>query len=523
MYDIVIKNARIADGTGNPLYHADVAVKDGKIQKIGPNLQVEARNVIDGIGKVLAPGFIDAHSHLDQRLEEVHHCRHMLLQGVTTIIGGMCGDSPVPFTEEHQADCLRLLGGSYSEESLRARGCLKDYRCHLKSVPMGANMTFLIGHSMLRAAVMGYENRKATPEELAQMQQLLGQCMKDGAMGVSFGLFYPPGSYADREELIAIAQTVADYGGIATAHIRSEGVRLVESTEELLQVVRATGIRYVHSHHKSAELENRNKTITTLAMLEQAIQDGFDVFCDVYPYTAASNSLRNLIPAALHAQGVQSLLNMVTDPAERTALRPMVLGSMTAQDKMKTVMVGSSVSHPEYSGRMLNEIAAEKGTDPFDLFCDILRDDELNTIGIYFSINEEDLERVMRWERSMIGADGGFGQKPTDHPRTFGTFPRVLRHYVREKSLLTLENAIRKMTYLPAMVYHLPTKGLVREGMDADLVLFDPQTVAELGDFIQPTRGNTGFAYVMVNGQIAVEDDKVTDVLAGKLLFRDYL
>ena len=166
MYDIVIKNARIADGTGNPLYHADVAVKDGKIQKIGPNLQVEARNVIDGTGKVLAPGFIDAHSHLDQRLEEVHHCRHMLLQGVTTIIGGTCGDSPVPFTEEHQADCLRLLGGSYSEESLRARGCLKDYRCHLKSVPMGANMTFLIGHSMLRAAVMGYENRKATPEEL---------------------------------------------------------------------------------------------------------------------------------------------------------------------------------------------------------------------------------------------------------------------------------------------------------------------------------------------------------------------
>jgi len=519
MYDILIKNACIADGTGSPVYHADVAVQAGKIAWIGSHPQTDAKRIIDGTGKVLAPGFIDAHSHLDQRIEEVHHCRHMLLQGVTTIISGMCGESPVPLTQKHFADGLRLLGGSYSEDSLRARGSLTDYLRHLENLPLGANMTFLIGHSILRAAVMGYENRKATPEELVCMQQLLVQCMEEGAMGVSFGLIYPPGSYADTEELTAIAKTAAEHSGVVAAHIRDEGKLLVEATEELLQVVRATGVRYVHSHHKSLGLTNRNKTVTTLAMLKQAVADGFDVFCDQYPYMAGSNALRNLIPASLHAQGAQKLMDMVTDPVERETLKPMVLGDLTAWDKMKTVMVGYSGTHPDYNGRMLNEIAEAQGVDPFDLFCDILRDDKMTTIGIYFSIDEEDVERVMGWDRTMFGTDGGFGQRPTDHPRTFGTFPRILSHYVREKRLLTLENAIRKMSYLPAIVYNLTGKGLIKEGMDADLVLFDPETIADLGDYVQPNRGNTGFAYVLVNGEIAVENDQITNTLAGKLLF----
>ena len=220
MYDLIIRSARIADGTGNPMYHADVAVKDGKIEKIGRNLKIEAKKVIDGTGKVLAPGFIDAHSHLDTHIEEMHHCRHMLAQGVTTVIGGMCGDSPVPFSQEHFSDCLRSIGGTYSEESLRCRYSLTDYRRHLKPLPLGANLTFLIGHSLLRAAVLGYESRKATPEELARMQQMLRQCMGEGAMGVSFGLIYPPGVYADTQEVMAIAQVVAAYGGVITAHVR---------------------------------------------------------------------------------------------------------------------------------------------------------------------------------------------------------------------------------------------------------------------------------------------------------------
>jgi len=522
MYDLIIRSARIADGTGNPMYHADVAVKDGKIAKIGYNLPGDARRVIDGRDKVLAPGFIDAHSHLDTGIEAAHRCRHMLAQGVTTVIGGMCGDSPVPFTEEHFSDCLRSIGGTYSEESLRCRYSLADYRRHLKDLPLGVNFTFLIGHGLLRAAVLGYENRKATPAELAKMQQLLRQCMEEGAMGVSFGLRYPPSGYADTEELIALAQVAAEHGGVVTAHVRNEADTLIEATHELLQVVRATGVRYVHSHHKAmGGPMNWNKTAATLAMMKTAVADGFDVFCDQYPYIASSNGLKALIPQHLHASGVDNMVRMVTDPAQRAALKPAVLEIAATERPFCHTMIGDSPSHPNYNGRMLTELAEEKGMDPFDLLCDVLRDDKMTTKAIYFSMSEDDIARVMQWDRAMIGSDGGYGLKPTDHPRTFGTFSRVLGRYVREKKIITLENAIRKMTYLPAMVYNLPTKGLIREGMDADLVLFDPETVADLGDFVRPDRGNTGFACVVVNGEIALENDRITDALAGKLLFRD--
>ena len=522
MYDILMKNAHIADGTGNPMYHADLAVKDGKIVRIGYNLRADAKRVIDGTGKVLAPGFIDAHSHLDTGIEAAHHCRHMLAQGVTTIIGGMCGDSPVPFTEEHFSDCLRSIGGTYSEESLRCRTSLLDYRRHLEDLPLGDNFTFLMGHGLLRAAVMGYADRKATPEELAKMQQLLRQSMEEGAMGLSFGLRYPPGGYADTDELIALAQVVAEYGGVITSHVRGEGETLIESTHEMLQVVRATGVRYVQSHHKAmGSPMNWNKTAATLSMMEKAINEGFDIFCDQYPYIASSNGLKAFIPQHLHASGVENMVKLVTDPHQKAALRPEVLKIAASERPFRYTMIGDSVSHPDYNGRMLHELADTMGMDPFDLLCDILRDDNMTTTAIYFSMCEEDIARVMKWDRTMFGTDGGYGLKPTDHPRTFGTFPRILGRYVREKKIITLENAIRKMTYLPAMVYNLPTKGLIREGMDADLVLFDPKTVADLGDFTQPARGNTGFVCVLVNGEIALENDQITGILAGKLLFRE--
>ena len=522
MYDVLIKNARVADGTGNPMYHADVAVKDGKIAKIGYHLKASAGQIIDGTGRVLAPGFIDAHSHLDKRLEIVPHCAHMLEQGVTTIIGGMCGGSAAPISAEHFEDGLRLTGRNFSEESIRARLGMDTYIEHLSKLELGGNFTFLVGHGNIRVAAMGYVADKATPADLEKMQEITRQCMKAGAMGVSFGLIYPPGSYADTEEMIAVAQVVAEYGGVITAHIRGEGNQLIEATDELLRVTRATGVRTVHSHHKaSGGPMNWNKTAATLSMMEKAIADGFDVFCDQYPYTASSNGMKANIPQELHALGIEKMTEMMTDPAQREALRPQILGGKTSHERMQYIMIGNSSSHPEYAGRMLNEIADELGVDPYELHCDLLRDDKMGTTAIYLTACEEDVERVLKWERTMIGSDGGSGEKPTGHPRTFGTFPRVLARYVREKKIIGLESAVRKMTYLPAMVYNLSTKGLIREGMDADLVLFDPETVADLGDYAMPARGNVGFDYVLVNGKIAVKDNKATGVLAGKPLFRE--
>lgn len=521
MYDILIRNVRVADGTGNPIYHADVAVKDGKIAKIGYNLTAGAEKIIDGTGKVLAPGFIDTHSHLDKRIEAVPHCAHMLKQGVTMVIGGMCGGSAAPICKEHFADGLRVTGKNHSEESIQARLGLDSYIRHLETIPLGSNFTFLVGHGNIRVAAMGYVPDKATPADLDRMRELTRQCMEAGAMGVSFGLIYPPGSYADTEEMIAVAEVVAQYGGLITAHVRGEGDTLIEATDELLKVARATGVRTVHSHHKaSGGPLNWNKTAATISMMEKAVAEGFDIFCDQYPYTASSNGMKSTIPDELHALGVEKLTEMMTDPAQREALRPAVLKGKTSRERFRYIMIGNSASHPEYAGRMLNEIADELGMDPYDLHCDLLRDDRMGTTAIYLTACEEDVERVMKWERTMIGSDGGSGESKTGHPRTFGTFPRVLGRYVREKKLITLENAVRKMTYLPAMVYNLSGKGLIREGMDADLVLFDPETISDLGDFVEPAKGNTGIACVLVNGAIALENGQVTGILAGKPLFR---
>ncbi|MBR5537858.1 MAG: D-aminoacylase [Clostridia bacterium] len=521
MYDILIQNARIADGTGNAMYHGDVAIRDGKIAKIGCRLKAQAEKVIDGTGKVLAPGFIDAHSHLDKRIEAVPHCAHMLAQGVTTIIGGMCGGSAAPISEEHYEDGLRITGIKHSEESLRARLSLDGYIQHLETIPLGCNFTFLVGHGNIRVAAMGYVAEKATPADLERMREVTRQCMEAGAMGVSFGLIYPPGSYANTEEMIAVAEVVAEYGGVITAHIRGEGKNLIEATDELLQVARATGVRTVHSHHKaSGGPMNWNKTAATLSMMEKAIADGFDIFCDEYPYTASSNGMKSTIPDELHALGMEKLTEMMTDPKEREALRPVILGGKTPHERFKYIMIGNSASHPEYAGRMLNEIADQLGADPYELHCDLLRDDKMGTTAIYLTACEEDVERVMKWDRTMIGSDGGSGETRTGHPRTFGTFTRVLARYVREKKVVSLESAIRKMTYLPSMVYNLSTKGLIREGMDADLVLFDPETIADLGDFVEPAKGNVGLSCVLVNGKIAVENDQVTGVRNGKIFFR---
>lgn len=520
MYDILIKNAHIADGSGNPMYHADVAVKDGKIARIGVNLG-QARTVIDGQGKVLSPGFIDVHSHHDLEVEKNLLCSNSLEQGITTIIGGMCGESAAPICEERLEDCLRVVGREHSPESRKARMDLGDYLDFLDR-PTGANMAYLVGHGNLRACVVGYADRKLTKEEQAEMEELLRKCLKAGALGLSFGLIYPPGSYADTEEMIGLAKVVAEFGGVITSHMRSESARIIEATDEMLQVARASGVRMVISHHKATGGPmNWNKTAATISMMNHAIEDGLDVFCDQYPYTASATGLQTNIPDELHVLGVEKLVEMLTTHEGREELRPQICGNKDSWTRFQYTMIGNSKSKPEYAGRMLNDIAREEGRDPYDIQCDLLRDDRLTTGGIFHTMSDEDVCRVMQWPRAMIGTDGQYVPGAAGgHPRAFATFPRVLGRYVREKKVITLENAIRKMCSLPALVYNLPTKGLIREGMDADLVLFDPETILDKADYAQPIQKNEGLDYVIVGGQIAVKDGVCTGALGGSQIRR---
>lgn len=518
MYDILIQNARVADGSGNPLYHADVAVKDGRIARIGVHLG-EAETVIDGKGKVLAPGFIDVHSHHDLVVERNGICSNALEQGITTIIGGMCGLSPMPICEKHLESCLRVVGRKHSEESRAARFDTAGYLDFVNK-PTGANMAYLVGHGNLRACVVGYADRKLTAEEQAEMEELLRQAMKAGCYGLSFGLIYPPGSYADTEEMIGLARVVAEFGGLITAHIRSESTKLVEAVEEMMEVTRASNVRMVISHHKATGgYYCWNKTAATLSIMDRMVAQGYDVFCDQYPYTASATGLQTNIPDALHVLGVDKLVEMLTTQEGRERLRGEICGEKDSWERFQYTMIGNSESHPEYAGRMLNDIAREEGRDPYDIQCDLLRDDRLDTGAIFHTMCEEDVERVMRWPRAMVGTDGSYAPGDVgNHPRTFSTFVRILGRYVRERKVITLENAIRKMSYLPAMVYNLPTKGLIREGMDADLVLFDPETVGDNNDYADPYVKNSGLDYVIVGGRIAVRDGLCTGELGGRQL-----
>ena len=517
MYDYIIRSARIADGTGNPMYHADLGVKDGKIARIGHHLDAEGAKMIDGTGKVLCPGFIDAHSHQDTSLEAGPECKNSVAQGITTFIGGMCGTSAGPISAKEAEERLEKGG---NPDSLKSRLHWADYMEYLNRRTYGANAIHLVGHGRLRRAADCFVNRSLTAEERGRMEDCLDECMRAGAHGLSFGLIYPPSSYADTDELVGLAKVVAKHGGTVTVHMRDEGDRLIEAVDEMMQVTRASGVRMIISHHKASQgAMNWNKTAATIAMMEKTIAEGYDVFCDQYPYTASSTSLRACIPGEYHTLGMEKLTEIMGDPAQRETLREAVCKGKSAKERFKYVMIGNSASHPEYSTRMLNEIAEEKGMDPYDLFCDVLHEDRMAVRAIYHTACEDDVKRVMQWHRAMIGTDSSYtaGSKG-NHPRCFGTFPRVLGRYVREQGVITLENAIRKMTYLPAMVYNLPTKGLIREGMDADLVLFDPETIIDKATYADPFALNEGLDMVMVGGKIALENNVPNGVLNGRVI-----
>jgi len=319
-----------------------------------------------------------------------------------------------------------------------------------------------------------------------------------------------------------MAKVAAAFGGVFTVHMRSENVRLLPALREMLEVTRASGCRTVISHHKSTGgLKCWGQTAETLPLLDAANSEGYDVYCDQYPYTASATGLNTDIPSSLHSLPVSKLLELVTTREGRDWLRPQVLGNQTPEERFVHTMIGSSACHPGLCGKMLPDAARELGLDPYELLMDLLRDDKLGTGGIFHTMCEEDVARVMRWPRAMVGTDGIMrSDAPPGHPRARGTFPRVLARYVRERNVITLENAIRKMTSLPAQVYSLRSKGLIRPGMDADLVLLDPDAVSDNATYAQPSLRNSGIDRVWACGTLAVEDGVATGALAGKILKR---
>ena len=514
MYDLIIKNGMIIDGTGSPFFRADVAIQGGKIARIGRCL-TGAKAEIDATGLTVTPGFIDSHSHSDTSVLTYPDQIEKIEQGITSSIAGQCGTTLAPISRDITPETAAIVEGFGLETDVY--GTMGSFLDMAKDVPQGSNAAILTGHSALRKAVMGMENREPTTEELEKMKTLLRDGLDHGSLGISFGLIYPPSCYAKTDELIELAKVVGEYHGIVTAHIRNEGDFLIRSTEEFIRVVRESGTRGVLSHHKSASAENWGKVAHTLRMLDEANAVGTEVFCDVYPYTASHTSLSaSLVPKEYHAFGLQKVLS---DPELYQTIRELNVNA--GRVVLDWIRIATCTAYPEAGGKLVSEVAAEWGVEDIDAALIMIRDSE-RCQGCFYTMCEADVETVMAYPRSMICTDSGVRRDMrVYHPRLRGTFPRALGRYVRERGVVSLPEMIRKMTAMPAAVYELAGKGLIREGFDADICIFDADKIIDHAEYTDCHKRAEGLNYVILGGEVVVEDAVYNGKRMGRVILRE--
>ncbi len=501
-YDILIRNGSIVDGTGAPAYPGDIAISGGEIVSIGDLGDANARRIIDAKGLTVAPGFIDLHTHADRNILDNPGAENYLRQGVTTVLAGNCGNSPVH---------------------------LDEYFRDVKATGIALNLGVLIGHNDVRREVMGNENRAPTAAELARMEELVRQAMDDGAFGLSTGLIYLPGTYSETGEVVALARVAGQQGGIYATHIRNEFERVIEAIEEAITVGREARLPVQISHFKVADNTMWGDSTITLGLVADAREAGLDVMIDQYPYTAGSTGLANVLPAWARAGSREDFQARLDDPETRARIKVdtiRILNGARAAGDLSRITIASFTTHPEYAGKTLAEVTRMHGLEPTiengaEVAMDILYDGESS--AIYFMMVEEDVTRIMQAPFTSIASDGSavpFGED-VPHLRNYGTFPRVLGTYVREQGVLGLEEAIHKMTALPASRIHLSTRGKLAEGMAADINIFDPATVDAGDDWANPHQYATGFSYVIVGGVPVIDNDTRTGAFPGKTLKRE--
>lgn len=522
MHDLLLRNATVIDGTGSPVLSGDVAIDGARITAVEQLSQASGRRVIDVDGAVIAPGFIDLHTHCDFTLPVYPRAQSMVRQGVTTIVGGNCGFSPFPLTPE-----CRPMAREYS--AFLDAGIAWDwttcaeYAAKLESLPLGCNVALQVGHGAVRIAAMGFERRAPTPAELERMQRLVAQAMEEGVFGISTGLVYAPSEYADTDELIALASVAQRYGAFYSSHIRGEGETLLQSVSEAITIGREAGVPVQLSHHKATGRAHWGSTEASLALIDEARGEGLDVLADQYPYTAGSTTLAALLPTWALEGGVKAMVARLSDEAARARIKSELTGN--ARWAVDAIMIASlpEGSEKRFEGMMLAEIAAVRGEDPVDTVLGLLEAHGGGVGMVTFVMSEEDVQRVMRHPAVAVASDGWIldpaaGGKP--HPRSYGTYVRVLGRYVREQRVLSLEVAVRKMTGLPAQRLGRPDLGLIRPGYRADLVIFDPAQVAERATYENPHQFSAGVSHVVVNGQLVIEDGQDTGAAAGQVLRR---
>jgi N-acyl-D-amino-acid deacylase len=496
--DLLIINGRIVDGTGNSWYHADIAIRNGKIEAIGKNLRRQATRVIDAQNRIVAPGFIDVHTHIEDDEKKDPLAQSFLYDGVTTCITGNCGLSNVN---------------------------IGKYLNWIDSLQLSINVASLIGQNDVRRAVIGRANRNPTPDERLRMEYIVEKAMKDGAVGLSTGLIYIPGTFTPTDELVRLAAIAGKYNGVYATHMRSEGDSVVPAIKEALHIGKEANIPVQISHFKLSGQQNWGRSKQTLAMVEEARLNGQDVTIDQYPYTASSTSISTLFPDHILADGQDSIRARL----QRPEIRKEVIASI--KDRLKKrglkhlsyAVVASYSADTSYNGKSIEQINLMKGRKhKVKEEAEIVMEIQMNggASAVFHGMGEEDVKRIMKYPFNMIASDAGIRvlNEGVPHPRGYGTNARVLGKYVREQKIISLEEAIRRMTSLPAQKFNLKDRGLLKEGMAADIVVFDEKIVNDLATFEKPHAYSIGFEYVIVNGALTVDQAKHNGTRKGKSL-----
>lgn len=531
LLDLVIRNGRILDGAGNPWFNGDIGIKDGKIVKVG-KIAERGEREIDAKGLFVSPGFVDIHTHADLTILAVRNAESYITQGITTAVASNCGLAMAPINPER----LELLKSYVSPFLVRDFDYGWDWRSFgefYEKVEKGGiaiNLVPLAGHGTIRIFVKGFDPSPPSPDELEQMKELLRRCIDEGAFGLSTGLIYPPGSYSETGEIIELAKVLAEKGGVYLSHIRNESKRLIEAVDEAIEIGEKAEVPVQISHHKASGKPNWGKVNATLRLMERARLRGVEVNCDVYPYPAGSTTITALLPPWALQGGIQKMLERLKDKDVRAKIvKDIEEDKFEGENFLKAagwsgVLISQCVNK-DYEGRTLEEILRDRGRldDPYDGLFDWMLEIKGDAAMVIFLMDEEDVKTVISHPLSMIGSDSwvtapSVGGKP--HPRAYGTFPRVLGKYVKEERALSLEEAIKKMTSLPASKMRIPFRGLVKEGFWADLVIFNFDKVKDKATFQEPHQYAEGIEYVLVNGELVLERGKVTGKRPGRVIKR---
>lgn len=530
MYDVVIRNGKIIDGTGSPWYYGDIAIDQGKIAKIGKLSGCHGKIEIDANQKIVSPGFIDMHTHSDLVILDEPLIEAKVRQGITTDLLGQDGIAAAPLPNQFISSWRKNLAGLNGNPSIEWDwSTIKEYINKIEENRPSYNLAVLAPHGNIRMEVMGLENRPATDSEIKQMQEVLRRSLKEGAVGLSTGLIYPPCCFAEMKELEALCEVAAEYGVPLVIHQRSEGDEILESMDELIEMMKRCGAHLHFSHLKNCGKDNWHKTPQVLQKIDEAREDGLEVTFDQYPYTAGSTMLSAILPPWAHNGGTEEMLKRLEDKKQRNQMIQEMATAYEGWDSISKwagwdgIVITSveSVEVQHYVGMTIKQIAVLEGrTDYADIALDLILH-ERNAVGmIDFVIDEESIKMILAHPAGTIGSDGLLGGEP--HPRAYGSFPRILGKYVREEKVLPLEEMIRRMTSQPARIIGLQDRGVIREGLAADIVIFDYDTIIDQATYEKPRQYSLGIDTVIVNGQIVIRGKEAFRKPAGKVIKREY-